>query len=121
MVLKFLMPAGPCNDRRWFGCATNDGRDRSDFLWESAVPCIVLCWVVQWMMERLNNYLSKINVLIPSGRKSKCQLMAEHYKCKHNDKHKCRNKGTSSHETSHISTTEICEFRVHSTPPRLIK
>ena len=27
-------------------------------------------------------------------------------------------KGTSSHETSHISTSEICEFRVHSTPPR---
>ena len=86
------MPAGPCNDRRWFGCATNNGRDRSDSLWESAVPCIVLCWVVQWMMERLNNYLSKINVLIPSGRKSKCQLMAEHYKCKHNNKHKHRNK-----------------------------
>ena len=92
MVLKFLMPAGPCNDRRWFGCATNNGRDRSDSLWESAVPYIVLCWVVQWMMERLNNYLSKINVLIPSGRKSKCQLMAEHYKCKHNNKHKHRNK-----------------------------
>ena len=30
-------------------------------------------------------------------------------------------KRTSSHETSHTRMSEICEFQVHYTPPRLIK
>ena len=70
------------------------------------------------MMERLNNSYYKLTSLFHEDGKGSVSCPLNTTKCKHNDKHKRRNKGTSSHETSHISTSEICEFRVHSTPPR---
>ena len=43
--------------------------------------------------------------------------MAEQLQCKHKHKHVRRNNEGGCHETSH----EIYEFRIHSTPPKIVK
>ena len=86
-----------------------------------AGPCIVRRWVVQWMMERLNNYLFKLTSVFHQYGKGSVSWWLNTTNVNIMINISIGIKRWSSHETSHTSMSEIYEFRVHSTPPKIVK